>query len=249
MDSQIIKKYLIWVLVACILVSGLVWSSYIVTNAITKINSSKNVITVTGSAKKKIKSDFAMWNGDFSATYPSLSEAYGKMKADKEKVNTYLINKGVKASEISFATITTEILYVMDANGQRTNKVESYKLTQTVKVASYDIDKVGQLALDSMSLINQGITFNSNSPQYIYTKLADLKIDMLGLATKDTKNRASTIAKNSGAKVGKLVSSKVGVFQITPLYSTDTSDYGINDTSTVEKEITAVMTCDFEIIN
>ncbi len=249
MDNQIIKKYLIWVLVACILVSGLVWSSYIVTNAITKISSSKNVITVTGSAKKKIKSDFAMWYGDFSATYPTLSEAYDKIKADKERVNTYLINKGVKASEISFATITTETLYVMDVNGQRTNKVESYKLTQTVKVASHDIDKVGLLALDSMSLINQGITFNSNSPQYIYTKLADLKIDMLGLATKDTKSRASTIAKNSGAKVGKLVSSKVGVFQITPLYSTDTSDYGINDTSTVEKEITAVMTCDFEIIN
>jgi len=249
MENQIIKKNLVWVIIACILVSGLVWSSFIVTNGITRISSSKNVITVTGSAKKQIKSDFVIWYGDFTTQFTTLAEAYNKINIDKEKVHTYLLNKGVKETEIGFQTIQTEVLYQTDSNGQKTNVIDSYKLTQSVEVQSSDIDKIGQISLDSMNLIKQDISFNSNSPQYIYTKLADLKIDMLGLATKDTKNRAIKIAENTGSKVGKLISSRMGVFQITPLYSTDASDYGINDTSTVDKEITAVMSCDFEIIN
>jgi hypothetical protein len=35
--------------------------------------------------------------------------------------------------------------------------------------------------------------------------------------------------------------------QITPLYSNEVDDYGINDTSSLEKEITAVVHCQFEI--
>ncbi|ABB16247.1 conserved domain protein [Carboxydothermus hydrogenoformans Z-2901] len=70
---------------------------------------------------------------------------------------------------------------------------------------------------------------------------------MLGLATKDAMQRAEQIAKFTGVKVGKLRSSKMGVFQITAPYSTDVSDMGIFDTSSIEKEITAVVTCEFEI--
>lgn len=39
----------------------------------------------------------------------------------------------------------------------------------------------------------------------------------------------------------------MGVFQITPLYSTEVSDYGINDTTSIDKEITAVVNCEFII--
>ena len=53
--------------------------------------------------------------------------------------------------------------------------------------------------------------------------------------------------RSSGKSAGQLKSASVGVFQITPPYSNEISDYGINDTSSIDKEITAVITCTFEI--
>lgn len=92
-----------------------------------------------------------------------------------------------------------------------------------------------------------GVQFESLPPQYFYTKLADLKIEMLSLATEDAVKRAEQIAKSTGTKVERLRSAYMGVFQITPLYSTEVSDYGINDTTSIDKEITAVVNCEFLI--
>jgi hypothetical protein len=127
------------------------------------------------------------------------------------------------------------------------NQVDSYRLFQNVEIRSSDIDKITNISRSATDLINEGVQFQSNAPQYFYTKLADLKIDMIGLATEDAKARAEKMLSATGNKVGKLNSANVGVFQITPLYSGEISDYGINDTSSIEKEITSVVTCEFEV--
>jgi hypothetical protein len=59
--------------------------------------------------------------------------------------------------------------------------------------------------------------------------------------------RAEELAKNSGSEVGKLKYASQGVFQITPVNSTDVSDYGIYDTTTIEKSIKAVVTIEYSI--
>ena len=55
------------------------------------------------------------------------------------------------------------------------------------------------------------------------------------------------MAKNAGSKVGRLRSARMGVFQVTPANSTMVTDYGINDTSSIEKDITSVVSVSFEI--
>lgn len=132
-------------------------------------------------------------------------------------------------------------------SGQYTNEIESYRLYQHVEIRSQDVDKITVLSREATELINQGVEFQSYPPQYFYTKIADLKIEMLALATKDARTRAEQIAENTNSKVGALRTAKMGVFQITPLYSNEISDYGINDTSSLVKEITAVMNCEFDI--
>jgi hypothetical protein len=81
----------------------------------------------------------------------------------------------------------------------------------------------------------------------MYTKIADLKVTMLAEATKDARKRAEMIAENAGNTLGKLKYADMGVIQITPLYSNEVSDYGMNDTYSLEKEITAIVHCEFEI--
>ena len=80
-----------------------------------------------------------------------------------------------------------------------------------------------------------------------FTKIADMKVTMLAEATKDARKRAEMIAKNAGNSLGSLKYADQGVIQITPLYSNEVSDYGMNDTYSLEKEITAIVHCEFEI--
>ncbi len=246
MNEELNKK---WVLIgiASILALGLIISSLIVSNSMVKLKIAGNTITVTGSAKKQIKSDLAVWTGNFAVQSAELKTAYNQIKEQQSTVREYLKAQGIDEKTMVFSSINTEVRYVTMPNGQSTNQVEGYRLYQQVEIRSKDVDKITELSRQTTDLINQGVEFQSNPPQYFYTKIAEMKVKMLSLATKDAMVRAEQIADNAGSRVGSLRAARMGVFQITPLYSNEVSDYGVNDTSSLDKEITAVMNCEFEI--
>jgi len=233
--------------VALILALGLIISFAIATNGFVKVKGTENSITVTGSAKKQIKSDLIVWDGTFSTNSPSMSDAYKQLTASREKVKNYLKNQGVNNSEIVYSSINTNIINQLLPNGSYSNTIDHYQLTQTVSIRSKDVEKITELSRQATDLINEGVELQSMPPQYFYTKIADLKVEMLAQATKDARTRAEQICDAAGSNVGGLRNAKMGVIQITPLYSTETSDSGVNDTSSLDKEITAVISCQFEI--
>ena len=143
--------------------------------------------------------------------------------------------------------MNTSFEYKLDAEGNRTNEIDVYIIRRSFDVSSTDIALIARIANDSSVLLREGIQFDSGAPQYFYTKLDDLKIAMLGEAARDARARAEQLVSGSGGKVGPLRSAQQGVFQITPLYSTDTSGYGVLDTSTVAKSIKAVVTMEYII--
>lgn len=241
-------KYWIFVLIALILSGALVASTYIATGGLVAIKGEGKNLEVKGSAKMEIKSDFVVWSGSFRVNAPDLKSAYQSIKDSKNVVVAYLKSKGIPENEISFSSITTITYNVILPNGMYSNEIESYQLSQNVQISSSNIDDITRLSRDITELLDQGVQLDSYAPQYFYTKLADLKIQMLELAAKDAKVRADALLKATGNTVGALQSAKVGVFQITPLYSNEISDYGINDTSSIDKEITAVVTCVFEVL-
>ncbi|MGI6428884.1 MAG: SIMPL domain-containing protein [Syntrophomonadaceae bacterium] len=241
------RGHWVWVVVAAVLALGLIISAQVFGSRLVEMKTANNVITVTGSAKQQIKSDQAVWTGSFAAQAAELSQAYDQLANSQKLVREYLINQGFGEKDIIFSSIHTETRNIMLPSGQYTNEIESYRLYQHVEIRSQDVDKITVLSREATELINQGVEFQSYPPQYFYTKIADLKIEMLALATKDARTRAEQIAENTNSKVGALRTAKMGVFQITPLYSNEISDYGINDTSSLVKEITAVMNCEFDI--
>lgn len=241
------KRALSNIIVAVILVIGVITSSVILVNGVVKVKSATTNITVTGSAKQQITSDLIVWSGNFNAQSPDLQSAYSKLEVSRNKVSDYLVKQGIEADDFVFSSINTTVNYAMNEYGDYTNEVDDYDLSQTVTISSGDIDKITEISRNATELLNEDVAFQSDPPQYFYTKLADLKVTMLAEATKDAKKRAEMIAENAGNKLGDLKYADMGVMQITPLYSNDIDDYGINDTSSLEKEITAVVHCQFEI--
>lgn len=240
-DSQII------ILGICIAVATIVASVILSQGALKIMKFTKEVISVTGSAQKEIRSDCIVWNSGFSRREPTLETAYKNLKGDLTKVADYLNQKGVNPKEVIVSQIVTETVYKKNEKGNDTNDIEGYKLKQAIKIRSNDVDIITQISRGSTELIDQGVEFESGAPQYFYTDLDKLKIEMLANATENAKARAESIAKSTGNKVGFIRSAKMGVFQITPTTSTDVSDYGENDTSSLDKKVMAVVTASFSI--
>lgn len=236
------------IICAAIVGIALIVCATIVVKPATEFVTAKKSITVTGSAKKEITSDLIVWRASFSRQAEDITKAYAALRADLAAVKGYLVQKGINEKEIVFDPVTTEIVYTQDPKtGIMTRQISGYVLHQNLEVRSGEVDKVTQISRGSTELMEKGIVFQSYPPQYYYTKLNELKVNMLAEAAKDAMARAEKIAAATGSKVGHLRAAKMGVFQITPKNSTEISDYGINDTSSLEKEITAVINAEFAV--
>jgi len=153
-----------------------------------------NTITVTGSAKKQIKSDYVTWKGSFSTQAVKLADAYSALESNLAKVKAYLSSKGLTDSDYTISSVMIQVNYQILGNGMYSSNIESYRLTRDVDIKSGDIDKITTISRESTQMIQDGVQFQSMPPEYFYTKIADLKIDMLGMATADARNRAEKIA-------------------------------------------------------
>jgi len=204
-------------------------------------------ISVTGSAQREIKSDYIVWRGSFSTRQADLKTGYQKLNDDLAVVKKYLIGKGISENEIIVSQISINKVYKKNDKGNDTNEIQWYILSEIIEVRSYDVEKVDRISRESTELINENIEFESYAPDYSYTKLDELKIEMLAKATENAKQRAENMVKATGNKIGSIRSAKMGVFQITPVNSTEVSDWGVNDTSSFDKKVTAVVSASFAI--
>lgn len=208
----------------------------------------KNSVTVTGSAYEIVQSDSGNVEISLNIRKSSKSEAYSAAKKQLPVVLDYLKLKGINiADDVDVKSISGYVTYRTLPNGMSSNEVEYYNLTQPISIKSEDVNKIKEISLDIVALMEKGVDIDVRRTSYSYSKLPELKVELLQNATKDAKKRASAMLKSTHNRVGKIQSVRMGVFQITPVDSTDVSDMGINDTSTIEKKITAVSNVTFEV--
>ena len=93
-----------------------------------------------------------------------------------------------------------------------------YTLNQSLTIRSTQVSLINRLYPQIGDLVSQGVTFNSygNGVSYLFTRLNDVKPQMLKEATQNARQAADEFAKNSQSKVGKIRSASQGVFSILP---------------------------------
>lgn len=209
-------------------------------------------ISVTGSASADFESDLIVWRGYFSAQAETSQAAYVQLQADAETVRKYLRENGIDESDVVFSSVNINHVTrdIYDENGNyRGYEYDGYDLGQSVTVTSSNLDNVEKVSTNISSLLSSGINFSSDAPEYYYTKIDDIKLELIENATENSKQRIDIIADKSGAKLGKLSNSSLGVFQITAK-NTGTSSYsydGYLDTSSRMKTATITVRLTYEL--
>lgn len=208
----------------------------------------QNSVTVTGSAYEIVSSDAGSMDVELEVKAPTKAAAYTIAKKQLPVVMEYLKGKGFDIQkDVDVKAANGYASYKYYPNGNTSNEIDHYNFSQKISIKSDDVNKIKDVSLDITSLSDKGIDMEVHSTNYSYSKLPELKVELLKKATTDAKQRASAMLKSTNNGVGKIQSVKMGVFQITPVDSTDVSDMGINDTSTIEKKITAVSNVTFQI--
>ncbi len=214
-------------------------------------NADQESISVTGKAEKNFVSDLIVWKGSYSRDASTLKEAYVLLNQDAELIKSYLTSKGVEMGQCVFSAVDIEKVFnsETDRNGNAISIFAGYHLSQNVSIQSKEVDKIEKLSREVTELINQGLELSSEAPEYYYTQLAALKIEMIAEATKDARLRAEKIAMESGSSLGKLKKGDMGVFQIVAPNSSE-DDYswgGSLNTTSKEKTASITMSLDFAV--
>jgi len=232
---------------AIVLSAGIIISVIIFSIVWKSARTADQTITVTGSAKMNITADFGMLSGTLTVRNESAKYAFRNLNGNMPRVIKFLSKYGFKKDDIELFTINSYPIYRMNDKGYSTQQIQAYNYSQRIKIESDDVNKIKEISLAISSLVEDGVNFNVDPPKYLYTKLHQIKIDIQAKAAANAMLRAEKIAKATGRDLGPLRKARMGVIQITPRNSTSVSDYGFNDTSSIEKEITAVVNASFEI--
>lgn len=229
---------------AFILGVSLIGAAAVAGNAYLAGKRADDAVTVTGSSKRNVKSDTAKWVAQITrpTTGGNLKGASELIKKDMDAVVAYFKAQGIDQKDLTISPVYNDPVYKQNYDG-----VQDYTLRQTVTYQATDVDKVTNMAKDVSQIQSQGVPFATLSLEYYYSKLADLRVDMLSEAIQDAKNRADQIATSGGVELGSLKTASSGVVQVLAPNSLEISDYGAYDTSTIDKQVISTVRATFSL--
>lgn len=240
------RPHLVGVLAGLFLAAGLAGSAAIVASTLTRL-SETNVINVTGSARRNVRSDLLLWRASVAVSAPTLLEAQQRLQADLARAMDFLRAHGV--TEIAATPVQLQEITAKQRTDDDTEAAVrvGYRLMQRLEIRSADVTGVPRLAAACGPLLEQGVAFVSEEFEFIYTKAGEAKVEMMAEATRDARARAEQIAAQGGRAVSGLRQARAGIVQVNPLHSSATSWEGNNDTSALDKTITATVSAMFAL--
>lgn len=222
---------------------GLIISSLILGFFFYVSRNESNTVKVVGYASESFESDIIRWN--FNVTEISfnqdLKNGYARLNKKINDLKNIINSNKLEDVEIIFKPISINDIY--DRDGITNNK----KLSQEVLITSKSLEQIEELSTNPSIFIENNVLFEFSNIEYYYSKLDDLKKELLGKAIINAKERAYEILSATNHKVGDLRTARSGVFQITEPLSTEVAAYGLYSTATKKKNIKVTVSADFDI--
>jgi uncharacterized protein len=223
---------------------AVVLTAHILAGTIHDARHSRDTLGVTASARVPIDANLVKWTLTVSGEAPQASTAARMLRRQSAAVRSFLRKGGIPADAISPSVITSEEIVI---KLPRRRRLTRYRVSQQLEVSTRQIDVVEGVATGVGGLLERGIHVSAGSLAYISTELEQAKLEALEKATAEARRRAEILVHGLGGKLGRMRSSSQGVYQVTPRDSTDVSDYGINDTTSREKDVNAVVSATFAV--
>jgi hypothetical protein len=198
---------------------GLTVSGYLLGRAAIEFKEYERTVTVKGLSEREYPSDIVIWPIQFIAAGNNLEALYDTVEASTAAIKAFLENNAISPDDISSSSpaITDKSA---QQYGNNARPEFSYSALQTVTVYSRNVEGVRSVMGSLSDLGKQGIVLTGGNYQaqteYLFTRLNDVKPDMIEEATRKAREVAGKFAADSESRLGKIKNARQGQFSITP---------------------------------
>ncbi|MCF0216082.1 MAG: SIMPL domain-containing protein [Fibrobacteraceae bacterium] len=199
---------------AIVLALAIVGLGAFIYNAAIDTKDKERTVTVRGLSERIVPADYAIFPIVFTNTSNDLTSLYESVQTNTDTVKDFLLKSGFSEKEISISAPVIEDVY---GNGYSTLKAR-YRSTSVITVATENADKAREIMNRQGELIKKGVAVTASNWQYPvsfrFTKLNDVKPEMIEEATKNARASAIKFAEDSQSKLGKIKKASQGIFSI-----------------------------------
>lgn len=236
-----------------ILAIGMVASSLALSRFMIRIRTQEeNTITTKGLAERKVLSDVGAVECTVGASGQTQEEGYQKLNKSYIILRTALLKAGFQENELeenapSYARVTKTVR-TRDANNRETitEEFSHYRFSRSIRILSRQIDLVHRQSMELTGLVMDGVEIEISQPEFYVSDLEKYKLELIAQATESAMKRAQTTAEKCNSRVGRLITARNGIIQVTRPASSDMSDSGFYDTTSREKIMKIVVSATFE---
>jgi hypothetical protein len=243
------------ILVAIAIVIGLALNGLFIGRAIQRFKKEDRFISVKGFSEREVKADLAVWTIKTRITTNDITEGSRQIEADKLKITEFLIQKGIGANEIF-----QQDLKVVDkmAREYGNNDIGTFRyiIENTIVVRSGNVDNIQQVNRMTDELLKMGVVISNvneymPSVQYLFTKLNDIKPEMVSEATQNARKAAMEFTRESNVSLGEMKKANQGLFTIVDrddFVSGQTGEGGYgNNTNDIYKKVRVVVNIEYSV--
>ncbi|MDD3799394.1 MAG: SIMPL domain-containing protein [Novosphingobium sp.] len=224
-----------WLISSAILAAGFVLGGYVLGDGLTRARHADRSVTVRGLAERDVKADLATWTIAYSATATNLATAQAGVDRDTSAIRSYFKERGFPGDALQPSGV--------NVSNYTNNGVQQFTVRQRMTLRSTDIQRAEKAVQHQFDLVRRGVVLEEGSGMaYTFTKLNDIKPEMVAEATKDARAAAQQFAKDSQTSVGGIKQATQGYFSIAARDG-DGGGWGVSDTP--YKKVRVVTTIDF----
>lgn len=199
------------------LILGLSSLGYLLGSFAVTVKEYERTVTVKGLAEQEHTADIVIWPIQYTAADNDLSALYATLDENNASIRTFLQSSGLPEDAVSLSPpAITDRLAQSYGDGSRAEF--RYTATQALTVYSSEIALVRGLMSSLSDLGREGIVFSGAEyhlqPEYLFTRLNDIKPAMIEEATREARAAAIKFADDSNSELGKIKNAAQGQFSI-----------------------------------
>jgi len=226
-----------WFGTAAIAAFGMVAGGYLLGDGLLRAKNADRAVTVRGLAERDVTADLATWTISYSASSTNLAQAQAKAKSDTDAIGAFFDDLGFPddALQPTGANVSS---YTNDG-------ITTYTVRQRIALRTEDIERAQKAVARQFDLVGRGVFLEEGSGMsYSFTRLNDIKPEMVAEATRDARNAAQQFAEDSGAQVGAIKTATQGYFSIE---ARDGNSGGWGQSDSPYKKVRVVTTVNFSL--
>lgn len=207
------------IVAAALIAIGIAVGGWFAGSALVRGRAADRIVTVKGVSEREVQADLALWPIQFVAAENDLALAQRRIGESAKQVTTFLTRHGVDMSQVELQNLSVTDTQANRYGGQPGGR--RFVINQTIMVRSTAPDVVFKASQQVGELVDAGVVLNSEgpwsgSPTYLFTRLNDVKPEMIAEATANAREAAQQFAEDSGSRLGGIRRANQGLFVILP---------------------------------